>query len=234
MSSIITNLTALQQYKPMLKSFWSGGLFEDIDKRYFQLINRAPNINDCIHWDELGDYQPFDSYRTLFNAHNVEVESYLDRMMHFDFKTLLPALLQVEDRMSMAHSIESRVPFLDHHLVELAATIPANMKFKDGQLKYILRHAMRHYVPEEIMNRKDKMGFPTPFTEWVKNVTHDFIFDILSSQKAQMRTFVNNAAVLNTIEKEGNYSRNLWGMFCIEVWQRQFHDKAYQYKAMLS
>ena len=62
-------------------------------------------------------------------------------MTHFDFKTLLPALLQVEDRVSMAHGLESRVPLLDHPLVELAATMPADVKFKDGHLKHVLKTA---------------------------------------------------------------------------------------------
>ena len=64
-------------------------------------------------------------------------------MTHFDFKTLLPALLQVEDRVSMAHGLESRVPFLDHPLVELAATVPADVKFKDGTMKHVLRDGTR-------------------------------------------------------------------------------------------
>ena len=64
-------------------------------------------------------------------------------MTHFDFKTLLPALLQVEDRVSMAHGLESRVPFLDHPLVELAATMPADVKFKDGTMKHVLRAGVR-------------------------------------------------------------------------------------------
>ena len=68
-------------------------------------------------------------------------------MTHFDFKTLLPALLQVEDRMSMAHGIESRVPLLDHALVELAATIPANIKFQNGELKRLLRIAFTDKLP---------------------------------------------------------------------------------------
>ena len=102
----------------MLRSFWSKGLFDEPSKRYFQLINRAPGMEDCVHRDSLPAYDPYDSYERLFVAENVDKQSYLDRMTHFDFKTLLPALLQVEDRMSMAHGLESRVPFLDRELVE--------------------------------------------------------------------------------------------------------------------
>ena len=69
-------------------------------------------------------------------------------MTHFDFKTLLPALLHVEDCMSMAHGLESRVPLLDHPIVELAATIPANIKFRNGEMKHIFREVARPYLPE--------------------------------------------------------------------------------------
>src|SRR5438105_10539086 len=88
-------------------------------------------------------------------------------MTHFDFKTLLPALLQVEDRVSMAHGLESRVPFLDHPLVELAATMPASVKFKNGTMKNALRQAMHQRIPDSILDRTDKMGFPVPLQEWV-------------------------------------------------------------------
>ena len=164
--SIIPNLVALQNYKPLMKEFWRDGLFEDLDARYFRLINRAPQLRGEVNLDALGDYSPFETFKTIFNGDNVGHESYFDKMTHFDFKTLLPALLQVEDRVSMAHGLESRVPLLDHELVELAATIPADVKFKDGTMKHVFKHATRSLVPDVIADRKDKMGFPVPLHEW--------------------------------------------------------------------
>src|SRR6185436_168878 len=78
--SIIPNLTALHNYKPMLQEFWREGLFEDMDRRYFRLINRAPLLRDEIHWNLLGDYSPFETFQTVFNGNNVGKESYFDRM----------------------------------------------------------------------------------------------------------------------------------------------------------
>ena len=231
--SIIPNLTSLKNYKPMLKSFWSKGLFDDADKRYFSLINRAPDMQDCIYWDKLPQYDPYSVYEEMFSASNVTETSYFDKMTHFDFKTLLPALLQVEDRMSMAHGLESRVPFLDKKIVEFAATIPANVKFKSGNMKYILREGLKDYVPEAVMQRKDKMGFPTPFNLYVKNEARDFVHDIFTSDKAKSRELINNEVVLNKIEKEGQFGRNIWGAFCLELWQRNFHDKAAYYKSLV-
>ena len=232
--SIIPNLSSLKNYKPMIKGFWKEGLFDPSYTRYYKLINRAPQIEDCIYRDRLDSYDPYSSYEKIFIAENVDKNSYLDRMTHFDFKTLLPALLQVEDRMSMAHGIESRVPFLDKRLVEFVATIPANIKMKNGNLKYILRKSMKQYVPDEIMNRQDKMGFPTPFAKWAKSETRDYIMDILSSQKAKQRDFINNNMVVKRIDLEDSFARNLWGFFCLELWQTIFHDKAYQYRALIN
>lgn len=232
--SIIPNLTALRNYKPLLQEFWREGLFEPMDQRYFRLINRAPSLGDEINWNILGDYSPYESFQGIFNGNNIRQEAYFDRMTHFDFKTLLPALLHVEDRVSMAHGIESRVPLLDHLLVEFAATIPADIKFKDGATKHILKTALGSVLPPAIQNRKDKMGFPVPLTEWVKDELREFVFDVFSSQRALSRDLVNNAAVLSNLDQDRKYGRKLWGLLSLELWQREFHDQAASYRALLN
>ena len=231
--SIIPNLTALQNYKPLLKEFWHEGLFEEMDRRYFRLINRASLIQDEVNWELLRGYSPFETFCTIFNGNNVRKESYFDLMTHFDFKTLLPALLQVEDRVSMAHGIESRVPFLDHPLVELAATIPSNIKFKDGTMKQVLKSAMRSVLPDAIVDRKDKMGFPTPLTEWFGAEVKEFLRDVFSSKSALTRELINNRKVLDGIAREVKYGRKIWGMLCLELWQQEFHDKEYVFQELL-
>ena len=155
--SIIPNLTALRQYKPLLQEFWREGLFEDMDRRYFKLINRAPQIREGINWELLEGYSAFETFKSVFNWNKIRKESYFDLMTRFDFKTLLPALLHVEDRVSMAHGLESRVPLLDHRLVEFAATIPSNIKFKDGDLKHVFKKVIKPLVPQDIYSRKDTL-----------------------------------------------------------------------------
>jgi len=225
--SIIPNLNTLRNYKPLLQEFWRDGLFDEMDQRYFRLINRAPDLKDLIKWDLLGDYSPYESFRELFYGKNVEKQSYFDLMTHFDFKTLLPALLQVEDRMSMAHGLESRVPFLDHPLVELAATIPANIKFKDGEMKHIFKKAVTPFLPTIITQRKDKMGFPTPLNEWLRGPAYEFVQDIFSSQKALERPWMDSKKVRNMISKDKKFGRNSWALLSLELWQQEFIDKIY-------
>jgi asparagine synthase (glutamine-hydrolysing) len=155
-------------------------------------------------------------------------------MTHFDFKTLLPSLLQVEDRVSMAHGLESRVPLLDHKLVELAATIPSNIKFKNGDMKHIFKTVITPFLPAEIVCRKDKMGFPTPVADWINGEAKEFICDLFSSPKALTRELVDNRKVLQGISKESSFSRKIWGLMCLELWQQAFHDRESEFKRMLS
>ncbi len=83
-------------------------------------------------------------------------------------RAALPGLLQVEDSVSMSVSIESRVPLLDRRIVDLISTMPASMKFKGGEMKYLLKKTIGDIITEEIMKRKDKMGFPVPLHHLVK------------------------------------------------------------------
>lgn len=231
--SIIPNLKTLRQYKPLFKEFWAEGLFDDMDSRYFRLVNRKNTLKGEINWKNLGDYSPYETFLKIFRADNVGKESYFDKMTHFDFKTLLPALLHVEDRMSMAFGVESRVPFLDHKLVEFVATAPSNVKFKDGELKHLLRTSIGKGLPPIIKNRKDKMGFPVPLVNWMKNELKAYFLDIFTSEAASHRPHVDNSRVISSFSDEREFGRKIWGLLCIELWQKQFHDRENYFKKLI-
>jgi asparagine synthase (glutamine-hydrolysing) len=231
--SIIPNLTALHSYKPMLRDFWREGLFEERDRRYYRLVHRS-TYADEVRWDRLQPHDTFASFHRIFWGQNVRNESYFDSMTHFDFKTLLPALLHVEDRVSMAHGLESRVPLLDHKVIELAATIPSNLKFKNGTMKHILREATRPLLPTSISDRKNKMGFPVPLAEWMRGDLNEFVRDIFSSSAALGRDLFDNRKVLALLDKEAQFGRKVWGLLCLELWQQAFHDREQEFKRMIS
>ncbi len=204
--SIIPNLTALRNYKPLLQEFWRDGLFDDLDRRYFRLINRRPTPATR----SIGAARRLLAVRDLphhLPGANVRKESYFDRMTHFDFKTLLPALLQVEDRVSMAHGLESRVPLLDHPLVELAATIPADIKFKDGTMKHIFQkpHA---FLPAIILERQDKMGFPVPLNEWMQGPARDFVRDVFARRRRGRGSVDNRRCSTGSTTSRGSAARS--------------------------
>ena len=227
--SIIPNLQTLRQYRPMIKEFWAEGLFEERDRRYWRLVNRANTFGDALADGTIDRDATFAEFQQIFWGENVGKESYFDAMTHFDFKTLLPALLQVEDRMAMAHGVESRVPFLDHPLVEFAATIPADIKFKDGELKRLLKHVFTPKLPDAINNRKDKMGFPVPLTLWLrqKGPAAEFVRDVFSSRAARERGYLSRPVDLDKVlSGQSVYSRNLWALLSLELWHQSFIDTA--------
>ena len=130
--------------------------------------------------------------------------------------------------MSMAHGVESRVPMLDHRLVELAATIPANIKFQNGELKRLLRVAFGDLLPAAITGRKDKMGFPVPLQPWIRKggPVREFVIDTFRSRAALERPYLNAGFDIEALmQREGPFSRNIWALLSLELWQQQFHDR---------
>jgi asparagine synthase (glutamine-hydrolysing) len=233
--SIIPNLGVLQEYKPLIQEFWRDGLFGPLDQRFLRLIDRSHDMKEEVDWTQLDISAVYGRFYDIFNnRNNVAKEAYFDSMTHFEFKTLLPALLHVEDRMSMAHGLESRVPFLDHPLVEFAATVPADVKFKNGQLKHLLRSTFRNEVPASVMNRRDKMGFPVPLTAWFSGELKDFFFDTVASMESKSRPGLNPAAIRKNFEATGKFSRKTWALLSLELWHQQFHDRAGDYRAMVN
>jgi asparagine synthase (glutamine-hydrolysing) len=226
--SIMPNLPLLQNYQPLLQSFWREGLFEEMDQRYFRLVSRIENTEDLITRDILnGDSRPrmFAAFQQIFN--NPATKSYFNRMTNFDLKTLLPALLHVEDRTSMSASLESRVPLLDNRIADLVTRMPPTIRFKGGDTKRVFREAVRHLLPEVVFNRHDKMGFPVPLVEWFQGPLRDFIGDILLSPRARTRGFYRMDGIEKLIMKEQKFGRQLWGLLCLELWFRAFIDGEY-------
>lgn len=226
LQSIIPNMPQMKNYISLLKEQFKEGLFDPMDERYFRMINRSHNLNKIYHKEFLYTFkneQLLDKFKQIFNK--PDTKSYFNKMTYFDFKTLLSALLHIEDRVSMAVSIESRVPILDHRIVELASKMPPSIKFSGGKTKAMLIKAVKNILPKEILNRKDKMGFPTPINNWLSTDLKDYALDILNSQKSKQRGILNTSAIEEQIYKSGKFSRDLWGALSLEMWHRKFIDK---------
>ncbi|WP_149719363.1 asparagine synthase (glutamine-hydrolyzing) [Campylobacter concisus] len=227
LQSIIPNMPQLKNYIPLIKEQFKEGLFGPMDERYYRIINRTHNVDMIYNKDFLKSFdsrQLLDKFKQVFNTPNTK--SYFNKMTYFDLKTLLPALLHVEDRVSMAVSIESRVPILDYRIIELVSKMPPTMKFAGGKTKAILLKTVKNLLPKEIFERKDKMGFPTPINKWLANDLKEYALDILTSQKSKQRGYFNISNIENEIINSGKFSRDLWGCLNIEMWHRQFIDNA--------
>ena len=151
----------------------------------------------------------------------------LDRVLYADLKTYLVELLMKQDQMSMAASIESRVPFLDHVLVEFAAGMPAEWKLSGLTTKRVLREAAKDLLPSSILERP-KMGFPVPFGMWVRGSWQRLLRDVLLDRRARERGVFDPAAIERLIGDHAagrtDAADSLWSAFNLELWYRTWID----------
>lgn len=223
--SILPNLPALKQYTPMMQSFWQDGAFAPMDRRYFQLIDRSGGTLEFFSEDFRAEFDreaAFARFQKVFN--HPDTKSYYNKMTHFDMVASMPALLQVEDRVSMAASLESRVPLLDYRIVDLVTSMPAPLKFKGAEMKYALKKAIGDILPPRILNRKDKMGFPVPLHLWARGRAQEFMRETLLSSECRARGLYDAASVERLLDGEQPFGRRLWGLLNLELWYRQFID----------
>ncbi len=213
----------LNGYQPMLRHLWARGLFEDDASRYFRLVSRA-DPEDTLEPDFLkaADRNPFDAFADVFSR--PRTTSLLHRMLYVDSQGMLPSLLQVEDRVAMAVSLESRLPLLDHRIAELLASAPPSVKLADGRLKHLLRSALSPLLPAEVAARKDKMGFPVPLGPWSAGRFGEFARDVLTSERARGRGVYKPAHLRRVLAGPSTFGRELWGPLCVELWFRAFID----------
>jgi asparagine synthase (glutamine-hydrolysing) len=190
------------------------------------LKDRLSKIShDYIDEDFYREGKMYSDLKTgLYNPGNLN-ESLIQ---HFEFK--LEHLLKWEDHNSMWHSLESRVPFLDHHLVERTLSLSPGKIIKQGTTKYILRQAMKGILPEPIRTRRDKIGFATPWDKWFKTAAFkNFIFDILHSAAFKERGILNVEKCLkgfeNFISGKISIPKEVWKWVNLELWFREFIDR---------
>ena len=159
----------------------------------------------------------------------------LNRFIYVDLKTSLPDdLLALTDKMTMAMSLECRAPFMDHELVELAARMPAHFKVHGFTMKYILKKAVKPWLPAEILNRK-KRGFGAPVGAWLRRDLKLLVHETLSEKQVKKRGLFQWPVVEQLIRRhdsqEGDYTDHLLALINLELWFQQFMDKPVHVRA---
>jgi len=151
----------------------------------------------------------------------------LEKMLYVDTKTWLPDDLLIKaDRMTMANSIELRVPFLDHKVLEFAARLPGNQKVRGFQMKYLLKEALANHVPAEILRRR-KDGFSNPSASWLANELKEMVADVLLDSKSIARGYFKRQAVeelINGNSRSVRYTPEVFSLLVLELWHRTFID----------
>ncbi|MBF0186446.1 MAG: asparagine synthase (glutamine-hydrolyzing) [Magnetococcales bacterium] len=225
LSELQKNLPQLQAYTPLMQSFWSDGLFQSESERFLRLITRQPNIQALLHPDlhsELQIHNPLARFHAVYAA--PDAPEMLDRMLHFETTVWLPALLQVEDRTSMAWSLESRVPFLDTRLADYLFSLPTSVKFKHGRLKHLIRAAMADLLPPTILERRNKVGFPVPLSHWFSGPLREWLHDLLLDRRTLERGLFRQTSIEAAISNDSSFNRSIWGLICMESCLRQMVD----------
>lgn len=167
-----------------------------------------------------------DHFEKLFNA--MEHGTSLRRMSYIDLKTWLPDDLLIKaDKMTMACSLELRVPMLDHKLLEFATALPDNLRLNGGQGKYLLKRLMERYLPREIIYRK-KQGFPVPIAVWFRGPLYERVREILLDSRTLSRGYFEPDYIRNALERHRtgreDLSRRIFSLIALELWHRKYVD----------
>ena len=202
----------------------------DIESIYFDnfaVFSRALQkelLNDKTR-NRIGHDDPYIGVRAVLD--NTDASSLLDRLLYADIKTYLHELLMKQDQMSMATSVESRVPFLDHKLVEFTSSLPENLKLRGWTTKYVLRKSMKGVLPDTILERS-KMGFPVPIGSWLRGTHKGIVDEYILSDRVMQRGIFDSEFVRRLVKRHmvggEDHSERLWALINFEMWQRQFFD----------
>lgn len=229
--------------------------FEDYIDKYYIFWQRLVNNSELKKlfapvWSEVSDVSTRDIFRDVFRHHDDALhnpEGYINHSLYFEAKTFLHGLLVVEDKLSMAHSLESRVPFLDNDLVDFAMRCPVHLKLnnlaevvrvnenepskhleksKDG--KQILRDVMKGFIPEEV-TRAEKQGFSAPDASWFKGESIDYVRTTLMGNKARLWEYLDPAVTRGLVEEHLDGRRNrrllIWSLLNVEEALGQMADQ---------
>lgn len=209
------------------KSFLERGC-TPIEERYY---GNAKIFTEDEKAKLMLNYNNHINYMDITKPLYEEIRSYDDvsKMQYIDMFTWLRGDILVKaDKMTMAHSLELRVPFLDKEVFNVASTIPTELKIADGTTKAILREAVQGIVPDHVLNRK-KLGFPVPIRHWLKNEMHDWAVSIIKESGTDY--CIDKQYVLNLLDAhcagKGDYSRKIWTVLSFMVWHQIYMEDKY-------
>ncbi len=231
--------------------------FEEYVQKYYKYWQRLVR-NKVIHtlfqphiWDIIKDTWTIDIFRDTINHNRQNLtspEEYVNRSLYFEIKTFLHGLLLVEDKLSMAHGLETRVPFLDNDLVDFAMRLPVRTKLRDldrvvridenepghkvkkyigktNDGKIILRNVLGRYMPDQYVNGV-KQGFSGPDGSWFKGESLDYVRDLILNGDACIYDYLRRDTVSELVNQHLNGERNrrllIWSLLSFEWWLRQF------------
>lgn len=231
----------------------AGGYFKSYYDYWQRLVpdEDRPRFFNAETYGQVKDIHPYEAFKQIFSHNELRLDTIEDRInasLYFELKTFLHGLFLVEDKLSMAHSLETRVPFMDNDLVDFALRIPPRLKLRDlahaptidedepAKLfkyrsqphtdgKLIIRKAMARLIPGEIAERA-KQGFSAPDASWFRGESINYVNDLLRSPKAHINDFISRDYISKTLEEHTgghvNHRLLIWSLLSFEVWCSKF------------
>jgi asparagine synthase (glutamine-hydrolysing) len=219
--------SAFQKYAPLMsltpEEYYLGRTALPIKRTQDQFLS----LYAKEFLSEIDHKKSFVSARNYFSK--VHSQPLINQMLYVDTKTWLPDDLLIKaDKITMANSVELRVPLLDHRILEFAASLPVSQKVRDGSGKFLLRQVLAGRVPEAILTRK-KVGFPVPYADWMRHDLKELVNDTLLSKRATERGYFNRSSIERLLSGNGNGSyapKLLFSLTVFELWNQCFLDQA--------
>lgn len=209
---------------PVIRSI-ADAIKLNLGDKFKSAIKKALGIRKRKHaWLKTGKEEELEAARQDY-----KFKEMLNNKLYDALFTVLPPLLRYEDRNSMAHSVESRLPFLDLRLVEFVFGFPGGIKIKDGFTKALLRNSLAGILPEEVRLRKDKIGFATPEKIWFKTILKEQIREIIYSKSFQGRKYIDGVSACREFEDYCKGKKEItdiiWRWVNLELWFRNCLEK---------
>ena len=233
-SAATLGLAAINAIKPHPRWQWFTKVMQEPLSSYYLSRTAAPYnsfraVRESLYSkdlkEELARLRPTPYSRTI--GSQAASMSPLDFMLYVDTKTWLPDDLLVKaDKMTMANSVELRVPLLDHRVLEFAASLPDRLKIRGAETKYILKKALRSRVPKEILERP-KTGFPVPYELWMRHDLVGAVRDVLSGSRSTERGYFDRKAIDALLKKftaGQKLGAEVFSLVTLELWHRRFID----------
>ncbi|MFC1984802.1 asparagine synthase (glutamine-hydrolyzing) [Chloroflexota bacterium] len=194
--------------------FWGGAIaFTEAHKKLI--------LSNPTDWQGLNSFDIIEEHLNKIDSQKPNAD-FLERMLYLELKHRLPELLLMRvDKVTMSTSVEGRAPYLDHNLVQFAMGVPSKFKIKNGQVKYILKQAVKGVIPENIIHRK-KQGFSAPVREWFSGEMGEYVADSILTSKLRSRGIFDYRHIENMLREqrksEHHFSTHLWNLFNLSKW----------------
>jgi asparagine synthase (glutamine-hydrolysing) len=226
LADTLFHLPRVAKYVPLMRDRFPDYYYSRTSNPYRYTGNRLGSVYEPKFAKGIDREHSLEPVRKL-QAH-VQGQNTLDAMLYIDIKTWLPDELLIKaDKMTMANSVELRVPLLDHKLLEFAASLPPSYKLKGFARKFILKRVLSEAIPAEIRNRK-KAGFPVPYESWLRNDLKGMVWAVLTDRRTIERGYFRKDAIegmLKANENATDYSKEIFSLFALELWQRSFLER---------